>query len=90
MLTKRPEIVHLPFKSVAAALMFSVFLGPIGLLYASLWGGLLMILIGIVVISSQFIFTMILLWLICCIWSVSAVESYNKKIFSTYHRVLTS
>lgn len=30
----------LPYKSVAAALLFSVILGPVGLLYASFWGGL--------------------------------------------------
>jgi len=73
----------LPYKSVAIGLLFSVFLGPIGLLYASFWGGLFMTLLGIVVISSKFLFTILLLWIICCIWSVRAIETYNRKILQT-------
>ena len=70
----------LPYKSVAAALMFCVILGPIGLLYASFWGGFIMIAVAMVVISSKLIFPALLLWLICCLWGVGAVESYNKKL----------
>lgn len=71
-----------PYKSVAIGLLFTVLLGPIGLLYASFWGGLLMIILGIIVISSQFIFPIILLWIICCIWSVKALENYNRKLLN--------
>ena len=53
-----------PFKSVAAALLFCALLGPVGLLYATFWGGVWMILLGIVVVSCRFIFPIILLWLI--------------------------
>lgn len=72
---------NLPYKSVAVALLFSSILGPVGLLYSSFWGGLLMIMLGIVVFSCRFIFPVILVWLISCAWSVHATESYNKKIF---------
>jgi hypothetical protein len=70
----------LPYKSVAAALVFCVVLGPVGLLYASFWGGFFMILIGIVVVSSKFLFPILLLWIFCCIWGVRAVELHNKKL----------
>lgn len=70
---------RLPYKSVAVALLFSVIFGPVGLLYASFWGGFTMIFIGMVVISSKLFFPIVLLWLICCIWSVGAVEAYNKR-----------
>lgn len=72
--------LHMPFKSVGVALLFSVILGPVGLLYASVWGGLLMIIISICVISNQLYFVTLLVWLISCIWSVAKVEGYNKKI----------
>lgn len=72
-------MTHL-YKSVGIALLFSALLGPVGLLYSSFWGGVLMILVGIVVFSNKFIFPMILFWLICCVWSVGAVERHNKKI----------
>lgn len=70
----------LPFKSVATALLFTVILGPLGLLYASLRGGIVMLLLGLVVVSSKLIFPIILLWVICCVWAVKSVENYNKKI----------
>lgn len=72
----------LPFKSVAAALLFTVILGPIGLLYASFWGGFVMILLGLFLVPGKFFTPLGLLWIICCIWSVGAVESYNRKIIA--------
>lgn len=81
MLNQPLEVSHPPYKSVAIALLFSVILGPVGLLYASFWGGFFMILLGIVVCSSQLFFPILLLWIISCVWAVKAVEGYNKKIF---------
>ncbi|RDI44837.1 hypothetical protein [Aquicella lusitana] len=69
-----------PYKSVAGALLLSAFFGPVGLLYASFWGGFTMIAVGFVVVSSKLFYPIALFWVICCIWSVGAVESYNKKI----------
>jgi hypothetical protein len=69
-----------PFKSVAGALLFSVVLGPVGLLYASFWGGFFMTFIGLVVVSSLKPFPILLLWVICCIWAVGAVEKHNRVI----------
>lgn len=78
----RPEsdVALPPCKSVAIALLFSVVLGPVGLLYASFWGGFAMIVMGVVVFSSKLFVPIILFWISCSIWSVGAVESYNKKI----------
>jgi hypothetical protein len=72
----------MPYKSVAAALLFSAILGPLGLLYASFWGGLMLTILAVVVLCNKFLFVALLIWLISCIWSVRAVESYNKKIAS--------
>lgn len=73
----------LPFKSVATALVFTVVLGPLGLLYSSFRGGILMLLIGLIVLSSKLMFPIILLWVTCCIWAVKSVEDYNKKLIET-------
>jgi hypothetical protein len=73
----------LPYKSVAIALLFTILVGPLGLLYASFWGGITMILLGLVVVSSKFIFPIILLWIVCCIWSVRAIETYNNMLAKT-------
>ena len=69
-----------PFKSVAVALLFTAFLGPVGLLYSSFWGGFLMIFVTMVVVSSKLPLPIFLAWAICSIWGVGAVESYNRRL----------
>jgi hypothetical protein len=70
----------LPFKSVAVALIFSALLGPVGLLYATLWGGIAMIIIGFIVLSNPFWVPIILVWVSSSIWAVAATNRYNQKI----------
>lgn len=67
-------------KSVAGALLFAVALGPVGLLYASFWGGLTMIILGIIVGSAKLFFPILLVWIGSCIWAVAAVEKHNRKL----------
>lgn len=69
-----------PLKSIAITLLFAVFLGPVGLLYASLTGGIIMIILGFIVVSVKYIVPIVLVWLISCIWSVAAANRYNNKI----------
>jgi hypothetical protein len=70
---------RLPFKSVAVALIFAVLLGPIGILYSSVLGGVIMIILGFIVISSRLIVPIILVWLVSCVWGVMAANRYNRK-----------
>ncbi len=71
---------RLPLKSVAGALLFTVFLGPVGLLYATALGGIIMILVGFVIISSKLWVPILLFWVMCCVISVLATNRYNKKL----------
>lgn len=68
-----------PAKSVAIALLFAVFLGPVGLLYASLRGGILLVILAITFACMKFLFLTFLVWLAACIWAVAAVESRLKR-----------
>lgn len=70
----------LPLKSVAGALLFSVLLGPVGLLYASVFGGSVLIFLVFASLSLHLYISAIIFWLVSCVWSVSAVNRYNKKI----------
>jgi hypothetical protein len=76
------EKLTLPFKSVAVALLFSVFLGPVGLLYATSLGGIIMIPLGFFVMLTKLWVPICIIWLISCIWSVIATNRYNQKIIS--------
>jgi ABC-type multidrug transport system permease subunit len=70
----------LPLKSVAGALLFSVFLGPVGLLYASSFGGTLFIVFGFIFVCMKMYVICLFIWLGSCIWSVIATNRYNKKV----------
>lgn len=72
----------LPFKSVALTLLFTVILGPVGLLYATLLGGVVMIVLGFFIVCTKLMIPIILVWLISCIWGVAAANNYNKKILN--------
>lgn len=72
-----------PFKSIAATLLFCVVLGPVGLLYASVIGGIIMMLLGCLVLSSGLIIPIILLWLTSCVWGVVAANKYNNRLIRT-------
>jgi len=74
---------HLPFKSPAGALLFSILFGPVGLLYATSLGGTLMIILGFIVVSGKLFIPILLVWLLSCIWSVTAVGKYNRKIYAS-------
>ena len=72
----------LPLKNLAGALLFTVFLGPLGLLYASSLGGIVMLFVAFVVGCTKLFVPFMLVWLGCSIWSVIAVNRYNDKIMN--------
>ena len=84
MIEKERPKPFLPLKSVAGALLFSLFLGPIGLLYASTIGGIVMLVFGIVIVPTKLPVPIALIWIFSCIWSVIATNRYNKKIIDKY------
>jgi len=75
--------LSLPFKSVAAALLFCTFLGPVGVLYSSLTGGIVMILLGLLVLRAKLLGPVILVWLISCILGVAFANRFNKKLLQS-------
>ena len=72
--------ITLPLKSVAGALLFSVILGPVGLLYSSFLGGVIMSILGFIVVCVKYPVPIAIVWLISCMWSVAAVNKYNARI----------
>lgn len=72
-------MTKLPLKSVSVALLFCVFLGPVGMLYSTVVGGTIMIMIGFVVACAKFFIPIAMVWLISCIWGVAAVNRFNRK-----------
>jgi len=67
-------------KSVAVAFVLTFLFGPLGLLYSSVIGGIVMILLGGFVGFITLGFGLLFVWPVCIIWAVVAANMTNKKI----------
>ncbi len=66
-------------KSVLAAFLLTFFFGPLGLLYASILGGIIMLVISAIVAFFTFGMGLIITYPICIIWAIISVNSFNAK-----------
>jgi hypothetical protein len=76
----QPKLVINPLKSVAASLLFAVFLGPVGLAYTSLKYSFILVAIFFVsmVVHSIGTFLAFLVWVASMYIAVIKANQYNK------------
>ncbi len=67
-------------KSMVLALVLSFFLGPLGMLYATVSGGIIMFLFTIPVFLFTGGFGLVITLPLGMVWSAMAVNSYNNKL----------
>ncbi|MGB8151145.1 MAG: hypothetical protein WA304_04425 [Candidatus Cybelea sp.] len=72
----QPVLVGAP-KSVALALVLTFFFGPLGLLYSSVLGGIIMLVVSVALAAVTFGVSLFLTWPICMVWSAIAASNYN-------------
>ena len=70
-------------KSMAVAILLALFFGPLGMLYSTVMGGVVMIVISILVGIFTLGFGLFITWPICVIWAAVATNSHNKKVLAT-------
>lgn len=78
--TQRIVVVRSDEKSMLAAILLSLFFGPLGLLYASVTGGIVMLIISIVVGLFTLGVGLFITFPICIIWAVVATNKYNEDV----------
>jgi hypothetical protein len=71
-------------KSVGTSLILAIIFGPLGLFYASITGGIIMLIISLIVGFITFGFGLIFTNIICAIWAVVAVNNSNNKMNRQY------
>lgn len=81
--TQQPQrIVVVPTKSVGLAIALGFVFGPLGLLYSTILGAVVMffvnILIGVVTLGVGLFLT----WPLCAVWAYVATNSYNKTLLA--------
>ncbi|MCB0077952.1 MAG: hypothetical protein KDD73_11115 [Anaerolineales bacterium] len=78
-------IVVTTTKNVGIAIILTVFFGPLGMLYATIPGGIFMGLIGLAAILLAFVthgFSLLLfclIWPLSMMWAALAAHSFNQK-----------
>lgn len=73
-------VIVTPTKSIGISLLLTFFFGPFGMLYSTVVGGLVMLVISGVLGFLTLGISLFVTQPICMIWGVLAVSSYNKNI----------
>jgi len=76
------QIIVTSTKSVAISLILTFLFGALGMLYSTIWGAIIMIVVSIIVATVTLGMGLFLVWPICMIWGALAAASYNKKLFA--------
>jgi hypothetical protein len=76
---KPVEVIIRAQKSAGVAFLLSFFFGPLGMLYATVPGALIMMVVTPVVAILTVGLGLFVTQPICIIWSMLAVNSMNKK-----------
>ena len=66
--------------SMGLAFLLTFFLGPFGVLYVSILGGILFILVAGVVSLVTFGWAVPFFWFVSIIWAMLAVRSHNERL----------
>ncbi|MFZ3585317.1 hypothetical protein ACOI1H_24810 [Loktanella sp. DJP18] len=70
-------------KSAGIAILLTVLLGPLGMFYSTIVGGIVMLIVSFVVAFLTFGLGLLLTWPICIIWAAIAAKSDGPKTITT-------
>lgn len=67
-------------KSMGLGILLTLLFGPLGMLYSTILGGIIMLVLGIPLVVFTFGIGLAIVWPIAIIWTIVAVNSYNRKL----------
>ena len=67
-------------KSVGLSLILTILFGPLGMLYANVVHGIIMIVLAFIIGVITLGFGAVITWPISIIWGYLDVKSYNRKL----------
>jgi hypothetical protein len=71
-------LVPRPPKSVGAAILLAILFGPLGMLYSTVSGALIMLVVSLILGIATAGISVLITWPICIIWGAVAAQSYNE------------
>jgi hypothetical protein len=72
-----------PRKSVGVALLLAFLFGPLGLFYASVTGGIVMLIVSVVLALMTYGISILLTLPICMIWAAVAANNHNARLVAS-------
>lgn len=73
-------------KSVGLAIVLAFFFGPLGMLYSTVTGALVMLVVNLVVALLTFGLGLVLTWPICVVWAAVSASTHNDRIAAVHAR----
>lgn len=77
---KATPVLVMPTKSMAVAILLTLFFGPLGLFYSSVKGGIIMLILSMVVGLLTAGFGLIVTQIMCVIWGAVSTNAHNQKM----------
>ncbi len=73
-------IVVTPTKSMGISLILTFLFGPLGMLYSTVGGGLVMIVVSVILAFFTLGFSLLITWPISILWGAMATSGHNKML----------
>ena len=67
-------------KSMGITILLTILFGPLGMLYSTVTGAIVMIIVNVVVAIITLGFGLFITWPVCFIWAAIATNKYNKSL----------
>lgn len=69
-------------KNIGIAIILTVFFGPLGMLYSTITGAIVMMILSVLIAIVTLGFGLLITWPICIIWAGIAASNHNKQLIS--------
>jgi len=79
-MSEQRNVVMIANKSVGASLVLTFLFGPLGMFYSTVWGGVIMTILCLLVGVFTLGLGLVVLWPICMVWGAVAVSNYNRTL----------
>jgi hypothetical protein len=76
----RPVVIVGERKSVGLSILLSFFFGPLGMLYSTVQGAMVMFLVTVLVAAFTFGIGLFVTWPVGVIWAASAASEHNRRL----------
>jgi hypothetical protein len=77
----KPTVV-ISTKSPGIAILLTIFLGPIGMLYSTILGAVVMFVVSVIVGFLTLGLGLLITWPVCILWAALAASGHNRRILA--------